>query len=115
MVEQKGKAEQKILKLTLKKKWYDMISSGEKKEEYREIKKYWEQRLELPTLAGFRTRLKEFDYVLFTNGYSKDSPQMKVECLGIELNYSKPEWCDGVEDFFYVIKLGKVIWDNKLR
>jgi len=28
----------KILEMTLKKKWFDMISSGEKKEEYREIK-----------------------------------------------------------------------------
>lgn len=114
-MEQKEKAEERILKLTLKKKWYDMISSGEKREEYREIKPYWEQRLELPRLAMFVTRFKEFDYVLFTNGYSKDSPQMKVECLGIDLDYSKPEWCDGVEDFFYVIRLGNVIWDNKLR
>jgi len=35
----------KILNLTLKKKWFDMILSGEKKEEYREIKQYWETRL----------------------------------------------------------------------
>ena len=27
----------KILHLTLKKKWFDMIASGEKKEEYREM------------------------------------------------------------------------------
>lgn len=31
----------KTLNLTLKKKWFDMILSGEKKEEYREIKSYW--------------------------------------------------------------------------
>ena len=35
----------KTLHLTLKKKWYDMIASGEKKEEYREVKKYWIRRL----------------------------------------------------------------------
>ncbi len=108
------KSEQRILHLTLKKKWYDMISSGEKKEEYREIKPYWEQRLELPRLAPFVTRLKEFDFVVFKNGYSKDAPSMKVECKGIKLDYSKAKWCDGVEDFCYVIKLGKVIWNNKL-
>lgn len=34
-----------VLRLTLKKKWYDMILSGEKKEEYREIKPYWLIRL----------------------------------------------------------------------
>lgn len=34
-----------ILKLTIKKKWFDMILSGEKKTEYRELKPYWVQRL----------------------------------------------------------------------
>ena len=32
-------------RLTLKKQWFDMIASGEKKEEYREIKDYWWMRL----------------------------------------------------------------------
>lgn len=35
----------KTLTLSLKKKWYDMIASGEKKEEYREITEYWNKRL----------------------------------------------------------------------
>ena len=35
----------KTLHLTLKKGWFDMILSGEKKEEYREIKPYWVRRL----------------------------------------------------------------------
>ena len=30
-----------MLTLPIKKKWFDMIKSGEKKEEYREIKQYW--------------------------------------------------------------------------
>jgi len=34
-----------ILHLNLKKKWFDMIASGEKKEEYREMKKYWIKRM----------------------------------------------------------------------
>ena len=34
-----------ILHLNLKKRWFDMIRSGQKKEEYREIKWYWAQRL----------------------------------------------------------------------
>ncbi len=36
---------EKILHLTLKKKWFDMIAYGEKPEEYREIKPYWITRL----------------------------------------------------------------------
>lgn len=35
----------KILDLVLKCRWYDMIESGEKPEEYREIKPYWIKRL----------------------------------------------------------------------
>lgn len=35
----------KTLHLTLKKKWFDMTESGEKPEEYREIKEYWVRRL----------------------------------------------------------------------
>lgn len=34
----------KTLHLNLKKKWFDMILSSEKKEEYREIKPFWENR-----------------------------------------------------------------------
>lgn len=44
--------EPKILHLTLKKKWFDMIASGEKKEEYREIKPYWVDRLLVPKDIG---------------------------------------------------------------
>ena len=35
-----------MLTLPIKKKWFDMIASGEKKEEYREIKEYYEIRLQ---------------------------------------------------------------------
>jgi hypothetical protein len=115
-MEKEIKKAERILHLTLKKKWYDMISCGEKKEEYREIKPYWQNRLELPlSKVSAIVEFKKFDFIIFKNGYSKDSPSMKVECKGIKFDYSKAEWCDGVEDYFYVIKLGKVIWDNKLR
>lgn len=38
------KREPEYLILPIKKKWFDMILSGEKKEEYREMKPYWEKR-----------------------------------------------------------------------
>lgn len=37
--------EKNWITLHLKKKWFDMIWDGEKKEEYREIKPYWIKRL----------------------------------------------------------------------
>lgn len=66
----------RILHLTLKKKWFDLIASGEKKIEYREIKPYWTKRL----------YAKCFDEIHFRNGYAKDSPFMRVEFLGSDAN-----------------------------
>ena len=40
-----------ILPLTLNKKWFDMILSGVKKEEYREIKSYWIKRFKAEILT----------------------------------------------------------------
>ncbi len=62
-----------ILYLTLFRKWFDEVLQGKKKIEFREIKPYWTKRLD-----G-----RQYDYVIFKNGYSKEAPMMKVECLGI--------------------------------
>ena len=98
---------EKILHLTLKKKWFDMIASGEKTEEYREVKPYWTKRLK-----NFLEE-KPFDYILFKNGYQKDAPTMKVELKKIDFGISKLKWADS-ETKCYVLYLGKV-WDNALR
>ena len=58
----------KILHLTLKKKWYDMIASGQKTCEYREIKPYWKKRL-----FESNGQMLRFDKIIFRNGYRKDS------------------------------------------
>ena len=91
--------EKKVLTLTVSKQWFDMIVSGEKTEEYREIKPYWVARLFRNnsnivdvrhlalSLAGRtdllkkyidaqRIVLKQYTHVLFINGYRKDSPRL---------------------------------------
>lgn len=114
----------KVLHLTLKKKWFDMIATGEKKEEYREIKPYWITRL----VDQIRPEKREtdftflhygllcsmlspigYDVVKFKNGYSKNSPTMLVEIRDITDGFSKPEWADGEYKPCFVIKLGKII------
>ena len=97
----------KILHLTLKKKWFDLIKSGKKKVEYREDKPYWQKRL----LDGDGIP-KEFDIVRFKNGYAKDSPTMDVEFRGI--TFSGTKWLDLkyseiLTENVLVIYLGKVI------
>jgi hypothetical protein len=63
----------KILHLTLKKKWFDLIASGMKTEEYRAINPYWTTRL-VPN---------RYDVILFRNGYSRNSPKIMVELKDI--------------------------------
>lgn len=56
--------DEKTLHLTLKKKWFDMIASGEKKEEYREIKPYWSQRLTSNPIKIFIIGIGWTDYTI---------------------------------------------------
>lgn len=97
--------DKKILKLTLNRKWFEMIFCNIKKEEYREIKKHWNSRLLDKESGEFR----DYTHVEFTNGYSSDSPKMVVECLGIEIGTGNAYWGaeEGVE--YYVIKLGEIV------
>jgi len=128
-------AETKTLHLTLKKKWFDMIASGEKKEEYRELKPYWVERLLNLTgpveslrerqvdkhniaydlrvhpvekvLTSYWAEPKQFEKIVFKNGYNKTSPVMEVEFKGLEIREGKSEWGFGGRCF--VIKLGEVV------
>ena len=87
----------RILHLTLKKKWFDMISSGIKKEEYREIKPYWNRRL----------GLNKFDVVCFRNGYAKNSPRIILELKRIERGLGIIEWGAPEDETVYILRLGK--------
>lgn len=122
------------LNLNLKRKWFDMIKSGEKKEEYREIKGFWITRLynrqpindyefedidglvrDLENGAKLECPFKHFDTVTFRNGYSANAPTITVECLGISIGTAKPEWSDNWQGQVFVIKLGKIINPELLK
>lgn len=105
----------KILHLNLKRKWFDMIASGEKTEEYREMKPYWQSRLVKEGYWHFQV-VKDFDIIRFRNGYGKDAPTMDVEFLGGEpADFGKREW-GGFEHKtarIFILKLGKIISSSK--
>ncbi len=42
----------RILKLNVAEPWFSMEQSGEKKEEYRDLKDYWVRRLFMPVITG---------------------------------------------------------------
>lgn len=121
----------KTLHLTLKKQWFDMILSGEKKEEYREIKWFWVSRLithyygdvvmfdhqlrsalfdgktselELNKICIF---FKHFDTIRFTNGYGKNAPSFEIECKGLRIGEGNPAW--GGSGTTFILSLGNII------
>ena len=116
----------RILHLTLKKKFFDMVASGEKLEEYRAIKMYWWKRLVecgecyrdlsdslndvlAPADEWKMIKHKNYDAVEFKNGYSKTAPTILVEFKGLEIGKAKPEWSDNWQGDVFKIKLGKII------
>lgn len=109
----------RILRLTIKKKWYDMIKSGLKKEEYREIKKYWLQGLcdEVYAIGSgnWSCVFKDFTHVEFRNGYRVDSPRMLVELKGIRVGSAKPEWSDNWQGEVFVLELGNVVGNLEVK
>lgn len=114
----------KILHLTLKRKWFDLIASGEKKEEYREIKEYWKIRFlcaigRTCQFWGVGERMpipkeyyKPFDVVVFKNGYRKNAPMITVEIKEIFITEcGNPSW--GFEGKCFAIKLGNLLSTGK--
>lgn len=98
----------KTLKLVLKKKYFDMIASGEKKEEYRELTPYWERRLwEHAPWSDHVTWPREYDAVTFYLGYAKNRPSMTFKWKGTDIRWGKMEWGAEFGKEYFVIKLGE--------
>jgi hypothetical protein len=95
------------LHLILKRQWFEIIYSGEKKEEYRKIIDHWAIRFTGYSLVHGKKPFKHFDTVTFQHGYAKDAPRVIVECKGIEIGTGKSEW--GATGESFIIKLGKII------
>ena len=108
----------KILDLPLKKKWYNMIESGVKREEYREIKPYWKKRLLFCYEAGgwcdecyciscparVEKMYSDYTHVRFRYGYTKRT--MLYELGAITIGKGKKEW--GAPDYdVFILKLGE--------
>lgn len=125
--------EKKVLTLSVKKEWFDKILSGEKKEEYREIKPYWVARLyydrfgklspkmvkelagsivkygdteQFEAKNGIEVSFIPYTHVLFINGYGDDKPRVEKEIVWIDIDRPRRGWCP--DDFlgkeFFVIR-----------
>jgi hypothetical protein len=111
-----------MITMTLTKEWFDLILSGVKTEEYREIKAYWAKRLignYSPNQEVFYrgTYLMPFgvDKIRFRNGYSKEAREMIVEWKSLEVKCPKIDWCPKDTDytkFVFCLNLGRVLSSN---
>lgn len=91
-----------VLPLVLKGKWYDMIASGEKREEYREFKPYWINRL-----IRFFDKTKDKEHIVsFSKGYKKADMFFEINNVFRYGKSDHPEWGEP-ETPHYVISLGE--------
>lgn len=91
-----------MLILPIKGKWFNMIASGLKEEEYREIKPYWTSRFikalgfpkseteNVHKLLARGGKTKDIE-VMFRNGYSKNRPTLLAK-VRLSIGYGNPEW-----------------------
>ena len=89
----------KTLRLTLKKKWFDMVFCGTKTEEYRTPSQWIESRL----------LCKTYDAVEFKNGYGAGVPSVTVKYLGWHKGPGFEAWGAESGREYYVIRLGEII------
>lgn len=91
----------KVLKVTIRKVWFNKILSGKKTEEYREIKDYWTTRL----------KGKNFDAVQFFCGAycSEKLPNFTRELKEVVKGSGVWEWGALPGVTYYVLRLGKLL------
>lgn len=99
-----------MLILPIKKKWLDMIISGEKKEEYREIKPYYTARFR--NYWGDPVYWNEPHRVMFRNGYSKESPAVITDCT-LSIKSGNPAWGAEPGKKYYVLSVLQYIRGNE--
>lgn len=96
----------KKLVLTVTKEWFDLLLSGEKKEEYRALKDYWLTRLWEKQSPLYHTP-KKYSSVEFRNGYSTTARTVEFEFLKVHVGKGKQEWGAVSGEEYNVITLGQ--------
>lgn len=113
-----------MLTLPIKKKWFDMILSGEKKEEYREIKPYYIARFSrafgfincstfVADTEKFMNQLRDICVggsilVCFRNGYSKNSPSFIARCT-LSAGMGREEWGAEPRKEYFILTVKKIL------
>lgn len=97
-----------MLILPIKKKWFDMILSGEKLEEYRQIKTYYRTRFfSKGFLDSEGNPTDRQEWILFRNGYFKSSPSFMAYCQ-LSIKEGNPEWGATPNERYYTFQILEV-------
>ena len=105
------RSECSILPLVLKNYWYGLILCGEKKEEYRDFKMYWNKRIENwqnnRVYSTILDKKEKTDIIAFSEGYKK--PSLFFICDKILIRKGTPQHPDWgePETEHYVLGLGE--------
>lgn len=123
------------LHLNLKKEWFDMILTGEKFVEYRDITEYWIRRLfyldscfdfdsgfdeiisefnkddtTLSSMCSFYgMKPRKFDTITFSNGFSKNRPQFTIKLKNINIGKGLSKWGAVKDKHYFCLELGEII------
>lgn len=116
----------KTLHLVLKRKWWDMISSGEKKEEYREVCHYWAVRLLSPSYRWYSQNIdyprdyvdwvvrklslgaiafRGYEKVCFHLGYTNTTMTFRIG--GMDIGTRRNDWGAEPGRTYFIISLGE--------
>ncbi len=125
--------------------WFDLIRSGVKKEEYRDVKdsycrrfligkrelefQSWEEMMGdmrnftknprhesmAELFEYFDISFKDFKVLHLTNGYSYERPQLWAHIESITIGRGNPEWGAPVDRDVFIIKLGAVFHTKNLK
>ena len=87
-----------MLTLPIKKVWFDMIATGEKLEEYRDISDYYNSRF----------KNGETKEILLRNGYSRFSSTIKVS-VKISQGFGKEIWGATHNKKYWILTILKIV------
>ena len=102
------------LHLNLKGDWYFDIENGDKREEYREIKPFYDRTFDefgYVKIKGVSYHATEI-LVCFSNGYATDRPQMYWTLSNLAIAQGKEKWGakEGIE--YYTLYLDEDVTDK---
>lgn len=104
-----------VLHLNLEKKWFDMVLSGQKLEEYRKNSIFWSKVFVKGDDGIIRVKIAGKYYlrhevaIVFSNGYSPNRRQMLMHISGISTYQGLLEWGAPIGSSYFNIRLGEII------